>query len=859
MNTQTPYPYQERVAQALLAGKSIILQAPTGAGKTRAALWPFLHAQREEVTLPFPAQCIYSVPMRVLATQFFKEYRDISESFSRRFRQPINVSLQTGETPDDPELTADLIFATLDQTLSSLLGVPYSLSRGMANLNVGAVLGSYLVFDEFHLFPHEAAKSTLQLLRTVGRIAPFVLMTATFSKTMLEEIGHLLGAMVIPVPENEVIDIETRRGELSRKQRQYNIANSPLDAVPILNVHDHRSLAVCNMVARAIQLYNDLIARGCQPVPFTSLIPDDWYNNLRKAQKTEDREKHIQRAVDRLKDHLLSSPDQRWTMLLHSRFERPHRQVKEALLQALWNPEGLKGELPSLIVVGTQVVEVGLDISSQTLHTEIAPAASVLQRAGRCARYPGEVGTVHVYPAPEDKRGEPNYAPYGTKIERVVCNRSWEAFKARDGKVLHFSEEQEVINIAHTEADQALLQEMQEDTGRIWARIAEALTAHDTSTRRDLIRNNIQSRTVIVYEAPRICTEENPFVFEGFSLHIGTLSKELEKLQTLCATNEKIDWGLRAVKVIEDKKDSDLPPVYQWYDVEDKDALSGTVLLAVHPSLITYDAERGFQLAKPGDGQYRSKRVGKRPPRHDFGGYRLESYTDHIRRMCQVFEREPFQRRLAWIAHRLAQQEGDWYLAPGLLERAVRLAFALHDVGKLDARWQKWAATYQEILTGERPNFLIAHTLCEKNNPDHEAAQKKTNRQHPKPKTHAGEGADAGAKILFQALEASAYPHLYKSVFTSIARHHSPMVENANPYFLHEQAKETLAETFAVVGDDSWKAWSQALKMSSKDEPNIQKRLVPQPPDADYLWWWLYFVIVRNLRLCDGRSQERNE
>ncbi|MCZ7668789.1 MAG: DEAD/DEAH box helicase [Chloroflexi bacterium] len=35
------YTYQERVRQLMLAGRSIILQAPTGAGKTRASLTPF--------------------------------------------------------------------------------------------------------------------------------------------------------------------------------------------------------------------------------------------------------------------------------------------------------------------------------------------------------------------------------------------------------------------------------------------------------------------------------------------------------------------------------------------------------------------------------------------------------------------------------------------------------------------------------------------------------------------------------------------------------------------------------------------------------------------------------------------------
>jgi CRISPR-associated endonuclease/helicase Cas3 len=64
------YEYQKRVAEHVEAGRSVILQAPTGAGKTIAALWPFLnHFGREEANL-LPRKCIYSVPMRCLANQF---------------------------------------------------------------------------------------------------------------------------------------------------------------------------------------------------------------------------------------------------------------------------------------------------------------------------------------------------------------------------------------------------------------------------------------------------------------------------------------------------------------------------------------------------------------------------------------------------------------------------------------------------------------------------------------------------------------------------------------------------------------------------------------------------------------------
>ena len=42
MMTQALRPFQKKVWEHLHAGRSVILQAPTGAGKTRAALDPFL-------------------------------------------------------------------------------------------------------------------------------------------------------------------------------------------------------------------------------------------------------------------------------------------------------------------------------------------------------------------------------------------------------------------------------------------------------------------------------------------------------------------------------------------------------------------------------------------------------------------------------------------------------------------------------------------------------------------------------------------------------------------------------------------------------------------------------------------------
>src|SRR5690606_7276938 len=258
------YAYQAGVKRLLHAGRSVILQAPTGAGKTRAALDPLIEGFFAQQADPFPRKCICSVPMRVLANQFSQEYADLAARYARRFDRRIDVRIQTGEPSCDPQFEANLIFATIDQSLSSALGVPYSVGGRKANLNAGAVYASYLVFDGFHLFPQGdgasvegALTTTLQLLMRLKEYVPFVLMTATFSSTMLVRLAQLLDAEVVQVPPEEYRKIAAdENGQV--RQRTFTLHEDVINAEAVLATHQQRSIAICNQVARAQELYKNL-------------------------------------------------------------------------------------------------------------------------------------------------------------------------------------------------------------------------------------------------------------------------------------------------------------------------------------------------------------------------------------------------------------------------------------------------------------------------------------------------------------------------------------------------------------------------------------------------------------------------
>jgi CRISPR-associated endonuclease/helicase Cas3 len=97
--------------------------------------------------------------------------------------------------------------------------------------------------------------------------------------------------------------------------------------------------------------------------------------------------------VDRAQDtyHKLKTfaPDED-VLLLHSRFRASERL---GLARRLCTPvpEGKRR-----VVIATQAIEAGVDITSRTLVTELASWDSMVQRFGRCNRY-GEESEAHVY------------------------------------------------------------------------------------------------------------------------------------------------------------------------------------------------------------------------------------------------------------------------------------------------------------------------------------------------------------------------------------------------------------------------------------------------------------------------------
>ena len=340
---QAPYPYQRRFAEA--DSLPHLLRAPTGAGKTAAAIlgWLWRWISRKTDT---PRRLVYCLPMRVLVEQSKGE----AEKWIANLKLDVPVHVLMGGVEAekwymDPEKPAVLI-GTQDMLLSRALNRGYAASRFHWPIDFGMLNNDCLwVFDEPQLMGSGVSTSAqlAGLRKSLGTFGPCpsVWMSATLEPGWLDTIdfrGKFPGKPL----ELDDADYDPNRALHKRMTAVKTLA--PLN-VPATK--DGKEVAAAVVKAHE---------KGTQ-----SLV----------VLNTVDRAKAVYAAIKKDK----TAPKD--VLLVHSRF-RP--KEREALNARLRQPAADR------IIVATQVVEAGVDISARTLITELAPWASIVQRIGRCNR-----------------------------------------------------------------------------------------------------------------------------------------------------------------------------------------------------------------------------------------------------------------------------------------------------------------------------------------------------------------------------------------------------------------------------------------------------------------------------------------
>lgn len=380
-----PYPYQIKLA--LAPATSRLIHIPTGCGKTAAAILAWLWRRRVDPGHT-PRRLVYCLPMRVLVEQTCHNAAMWLENLGLQDRVGLHI-LMGGEEADDwdlyPERDAILV-GTQDMLLSRALNRGYAMSRYRWPMHFGLLHTDCLwVFDEIQLMGSGLA-TTAQLegfRDKLGRNGCHAFwMSATLQRDWLRTVDF--DPADLPLTELESDDLATDPVRAIREARKpLWAANARMGdaadlAKEIVNAHEQArglTLVVVNTVKRARELHEEIKKLlGRDGVP---------------------------------------------TILIHSRFRPPDR--KKQIDDLLATP-GAQGT----IVISTQVVEAGVDVSARTLFTELVPWPSLVQRFGRCNRRGADNDTARAFwiDLPDNEK-EQKKVRYPYELEELTRSRDF--------------------------------------------------------------------------------------------------------------------------------------------------------------------------------------------------------------------------------------------------------------------------------------------------------------------------------------------------------------------------------------------------------------------------------------------------
>jgi CRISPR-associated endonuclease/helicase Cas3 len=374
-----PFDYQRRLAgwDSGTACQSQLINIPTGLGKTAAVVLAWLWNRVQPQNSKWPRRLVYCLPMRALVEQTEREIRTWILRLAREHTEPGEGSqlrwlalhspiiLMGGEDAREWDIHPDqpaILIGTQDMLLSRALNRGYGMSRYRWPMHFGLLNNDCLwVMDETQLMGVGVETSAqLDGFRHGGKMPTFGAcptwwMSATLDETRFATVDHPK-----PAPQLELSAGERAVGrpkELFEAKKV--VAPCPL-TLSAATKDDYTK-----RLATLIHERHQALLQKPHPSGTLTLVV---LNRVSRSREVYD-------ALVGGKKPLCDSSQVK-VALIHSRFRQPDRQRHEAILFG----EGDR------IVIATQAVEAGVDVSARLLVTELAPWSSLVQRMGRCNR-----------------------------------------------------------------------------------------------------------------------------------------------------------------------------------------------------------------------------------------------------------------------------------------------------------------------------------------------------------------------------------------------------------------------------------------------------------------------------------------
>lgn len=338
------YPHQ---ASCMRTEGSAVLVAPTGSGKTEAAL---LWACSQGNGKPVP-RLFYTLPYQASMNAMYDRLRlkSFPDLVGLEHSRSV-LALYRRLVEDDYDRHQALRLARWAENLSRLhyfpvrVLSPYQMLKGPYRLKGYEALltdffGAAFVFDEVHAYEAERLAVILATVKYLRENfgARFLVMSATLPGLLQSRLVEALGPHTKIQATPEVFKIFQRHqllvqeGEILHQHWLERIVKESMEGRSVL--------VCCNTVKRAQQAYAEL----------------------------------SQRMKGRVE-----------AVLLHGRFNGRDRLIKEKAVQEA-SGSGSIGCRP-IVLVATQVVEVSLDIDLDVIYSDPAPLEALIQRFGRINR-----------------------------------------------------------------------------------------------------------------------------------------------------------------------------------------------------------------------------------------------------------------------------------------------------------------------------------------------------------------------------------------------------------------------------------------------------------------------------------------
>jgi CRISPR-associated endonuclease/helicase Cas3 len=304
--------------------QNIIAIAPTGSGKTEAALlWA---SQKEDFE-----RILYLLPTRVTANAIWDRLTDyftisqtaIVHSSALLYRKELADGDEYGDYLRDKTLFKNCSVATVDQWLTAGFNLSFW------EIKTFHLCRAWVIIDEVHLYaPYTLGLicASIKYLREKFE-TNFFIMSATMPLKLRTLLEKYLGHSTV-IEDSEL---------LNEKRNTFRIEDKTVDDLlpeirQAIVKYKKKVLLVVNTVDEAIRLYNEL-------------------NDLKP-------------------------------ICYHSRFIVSDRRLKEKRILDIEKTQNTEG----VLLIATQVVEVSLDVDYDMLFTENAPIDAIIQRAGRVNR-----------------------------------------------------------------------------------------------------------------------------------------------------------------------------------------------------------------------------------------------------------------------------------------------------------------------------------------------------------------------------------------------------------------------------------------------------------------------------------------